>query len=152
MRWRQTGAPQRNKVRFDIDNVVNRLGITRKMIGAAVQDRRLRSRTAERNRRPGPDVPLLTPDEIPDFEVVIVLEKLGGNKHEARLCWFLFGNSGEFPVIPVSEQSAELKRTSTMAPHQFNNARDATIEAAKQAGALTDNFIEWATKGDPDAI
>lgn len=139
-------------MRFDIDGIVNRPGMTRKMIAGVVRDKRARTRTNERDRWPGPDVPLLAADEIPDFEVVIVLSKLDGNKHEAGLRWFLLGDSGEFPVIPAEDHSANEMRTSTMQAYQFDNPRQAVVEAAQQAAALTDNFIEWATQGDPDAV
>lgn len=138
-------------MKFDIDSIVDRPGITRRMMVAVLRGRNRRVSTRERRRRPGPDVPILTLDEIPDFEVVIAITRIG-NKFEAKLRWFLLGRDGEFPVIPKAERAHNQVRTSMMPAHQFATEREAVIEASAQAAALTDNFVAWATEGGSDAI
>jgi hypothetical protein len=108
-----------------------------------------RNTASRRDMPPGVGgVPVFPADQIPDFEVVIVIERLPGNRWESRLHWFLHGLTGDFPVIPEAEQAANVARTPTMAAHGFGQERKAVIESASQASALVDQFIQWATSDE----
>jgi hypothetical protein len=135
-------------VRFDIDrDVFGRVNARRAMVREAIDARQVRSATSGRRAtHPGVGTyPVFEPDKVPDFDVVIVLERFPENRVEARLRWLLYGQQGDFPVIPESELEGKDKRKATMPAHGFRNEREATVEAARQASALIDEFMQWAT-------
>lgn len=139
-------------VKFDIEQDLNsRPALSRKLMVDAMRRRQFDRQSAARRdkRHPGANVPVFAPDQIPDFDVVVIVERQRGNRWEARLNWYLLGHSGQFPVIPADELAEREPRRPTMAPHGFQQERLAVIEAAHQASALTDQFMRWATnEGD----
>jgi hypothetical protein len=121
--------------------------IARGLLFDAMHRRQYDRRSAARREQthPGARVPVFKRDQVPDFEVVVVVEEQRGNRWVAHLHWYLLGHDGRFPVIPAGELDDSTPVEPTMPPHGFKQERLAVIEAAHQASALTDQFMEWAT-------
>jgi len=156
-------------MRFRLSDKLNNSRAARELAKASISDRMLNMQTGKRVRQafgnrsrsfapgpgrkhPGTIQPIATEDQLPDFEVVIVVEKQRGNGHTASLHWMLAKQQGEFPIVPEAIDGGKIERHADMQPHRFATRREAIIEASRQGRVLTQQFVEWATTGVEDGV
>lgn len=147
-------------MKFDIETRISGQSFAhRALMRAAIGSKILRSRAGALGRarvpgttakgKPGAHAAaVVTPDLVPDFDVVVILERLPSNLFAARLRWFLGDRNGTFPVVSAADaEVAEFNVLASMDPHLFDSEFSAIIAGAKQSKILIDQFFEWATQG-----
>ena len=146
-------------MKFDIEShITGKSFVHRAMMRDSIGSKVFRSRAgaggraavAKATKRAGLGAEPVTADRVPDFEVVVLLERLPGNRFTAVLRWFLLDRSGVFPVIP--ETSGEQTILASTKPYLFTSEREAVIEGSRQSRVLVDQFFTWATEGVDSAV